>query len=56
MEYIGGHLAIVKVGRMAGYANGAEAKTPADQETIVHYSDPQWVLGGQWTPALPKLP
>jgi pectin methylesterase-like acyl-CoA thioesterase len=26
---------------------------PADAETIAHYSDPAWVLGGNWTPKLP---
>ena len=30
-----------------------QLKTPDDQETITHYSDPTWVLGGKWTPKPP---
>jgi putative membrane-bound dehydrogenase-like protein len=28
---------------------------PADDQTIENYSDPRWVLGGQWTPELPPI-
>jgi pectin methylesterase-like acyl-CoA thioesterase len=37
-------------------ASSKQLTEPADHDTIVHYSDPKWVLGGDWTPALPKLP
>lgn len=28
---------------------------PADDQMINNYSDPKWVLGGQWTPELPPI-
>jgi pectin methylesterase-like acyl-CoA thioesterase len=32
-----------------------QLKLPDDEETIVHYKDPKFVLGGQWTPALAPI-
>jgi hypothetical protein len=28
-----------------------QLKQPEDAETIKNYSDPKWVLGGDWDPA-----
>jgi hypothetical protein len=32
-----------------------QLKLPDDKETIANYSDPKFVLGGQWTPALAPI-
>jgi pectinesterase len=37
-------------------ASSKQLTEPADRDTIARYSDPAFVLGGGWTPALPKLP
>jgi hypothetical protein len=34
---------------------GRQLTLPADRENITNYSDPRFVLGGQWTPALAPI-